>query len=100
MTQRCKYRDIYSPAILLEGRARHFDREYIIKLSKKNFVPYQLNLMLNLDHGLALFRQTQTLRKQKQGSQQVSYPLFFLSQLWQKLYIHLMKVCLILSEQE
>ena len=56
--------------------------------------------MLNLDHGLALFRQTQTLRKQKQGSQQVSYPLFFLSQLWQKLYIHLMKVCLILSEQE
>ena len=46
--------------------------------------------MLNLDQGLALFRQTQTLSRQKQGSQQVSYPLFFLSQLWQKLYIHIM----------
>ena len=30
-----------------------------------DLLPYQLNLMLNLNQGLALFRQTQTLSRQK-----------------------------------
>ena len=65
--EKWKYPDIH-----LEERARHFEHEYIIKLSKKDLVSYQLNLMLNLNQGIALFRQTQTLRPKKtqQGSQQ------------------------------
>ena len=53
-----KYESIktLSPAIHLEEWDRHFEHEYIIRLSKKDFVPYQLNLMLNSDQGLALFR--------------------------------------------
>ena len=59
-----------SPAIHLDASDRHFEHEYIIKLSKKDLLLYQLNLMLNSNQGLPLFRQTQTLSRQKQGSQQ------------------------------
>ena len=51
------------------GWARHFEHEYIIKLSKKDITPYQLNLMLNRNQGLALFREARTLRRHTQGSQ-------------------------------
>ena len=65
--------DTLSPAIYLEGWARHFEHEYIIKLSKKRYSdPYQLNLMVNSGQVLALFRQTQTLRTDGHGSQQDS----------------------------
>ena len=59
--------------------------------------------MQNLDQGLALVRQTQTLsRRHKQGLQQISSPPCFLSQPWEKLLIHIiiMSVFVILSEQE
>ena len=52
------------------GQAFYFEHKYIIKLSKKDLFPHQLNLMLNSDQGLVLFRQTQTLSRHKQGSQQ------------------------------
>ena len=52
------------------GKAFYFEHEYIIKLSKKDLAPHQLNLILNSDQGLALLRQTQTVSKHKQGSQQ------------------------------
>ena len=45
-----------SPAIHLEGWDRHFEQEYIIRLSEKDLVPYHLNLMVNSDQGLTLFR--------------------------------------------
>ena len=54
----------------MEEWARHFEHEYIIKLSKKDLVSHQLNLMLNSDQGLAWFRQTHTLGRQKQDYQQ------------------------------
>ena len=63
--------ETHSPAIYLNGSTRHFEHECIIKLSKKDLVLHQLNLMLNLDHSrLALFRKTQSLSRHKQGSQQ------------------------------
>ena len=75
-----------SIAIHLEEWARHFECEYIIKLSKKDLVPYHLNRMLNSDKALALFRQTQALSRHEHDFQQVSYPACFLSQPWQKLH--------------
>ena len=67
-----KYKSIQtlSPAIHLEGWARHFGHKYIIKLSNKNLVPYQMNLMLNSNQELTLIRKTQTLSRHKHGFQQ------------------------------
>ena len=59
-----------SPAIDLEGCSRQFEHEYIVKLSKKDPIPSQLNLMLNSNQGLTFFRQTQTLTRHKRSSQQ------------------------------
>ena len=66
-----------NPAIHLEGWGKHFEHEYIIKPSKnlmndpsalwKDLVPYQFNLMQNFNEGLASFRQTLALSRQKFG---------------------------------
>ena len=56
-----KMRHIIQLIHLKEGWAWDFEHEYIIKLSKKDFVLHQLNLILKSDRRLALFRQTQTL---------------------------------------
>ena len=81
--QKDKSFQMLSPAIHLEGWGRYFEHEHIIETSKnlieswntnewfqfsvKDLSPYQLNLMLNSYQGVASFRQTQTLIKQKFG---------------------------------
>ena len=89
-----------NPAINLEGWVRYFGLKYIIKLSKEDLVPYPLNVMLNSNQ-IALFRQTQTLRRHNRVLNRVlnrvHYPPCFISQPWQNLNSYRLCTYLILN---
>ena len=54
-----------SPAIHLNGRARHFEHEYIIKLSLPTSIEFNAEFRSRVS-----LRQTQAISRHKQGSQQ------------------------------
>ena len=88
-----------NPPINLEEWARYLGLKYIIKLSKEDLVPYQLNLMLNSNQ-IALFRQTQTLSRHNRVLNRVYSPPCFISQPWQNLNSYRLCTYLILNYQK